>query len=130
MLIWPFCLNLHYSDMNLSLNGGNGAAAKGNISTLAIIQRGRKEVLQFTQCAPVVWCLRRRLKPFKMPVHHFLDGNLSSSGERFESALQTDGLCRLKMMWKRLCENFLDLGNTVFHHIRHHFSGREEASGD
>lgn len=73
MLIWPFCLNLHYSDMNLSLNGGNGAAGKGNISTLAIIQRGRKEVLQFTLCAPVVWCLRHRLKPFKMPVHHFLD---------------------------------------------------------
>lgn len=32
MLIWPFRSNLHYSDMNLSLNGGNGAAARGNIS--------------------------------------------------------------------------------------------------
>lgn len=44
MLIWPFCLNLHYSHMNLSLNGGNRAAAEGKITTLAIIQRGRKEV--------------------------------------------------------------------------------------
>lgn len=59
--------------MNLPLNGGNGAAAKKNISTLAIIQRGRTEVLQFTQCAPVIWCLRHRLKPFKKPFHHFLD---------------------------------------------------------